>query len=161
MILRKPRRRCRECVHEADSLSEERSLVRQRIRTETDRTVTSSLPSWAAAAQVHRAQAAQVCSWAAAAQVQLRSMVQRDTLAAPEGLRVPGNRGLREHGSRHVASGPTWKMRLPPLRGSDPGSCCNSPPLSRYALPCPGACPTESAVLPVRGSRWSWRRAPR
>ena len=33
-------------------LSEDKPSVRQRIRTETDRTVTSSLPSWAASARV-------------------------------------------------------------------------------------------------------------
>ena len=43
----KPSRRCRECVHEVDNVSEDKSSVRQRIRTKTDRTATSSLPSWA------------------------------------------------------------------------------------------------------------------
>ena len=37
-------------------LSEDKPSVRQRIRTETDRTVTSSLPCWAASARVHPGQ---------------------------------------------------------------------------------------------------------
>jgi len=40
------------------ALSEDKPSVRQRIRTETDRTVTSSLPCWAASAQVDRARGA-------------------------------------------------------------------------------------------------------
>ncbi len=45
-------------MHEVDSVSEDKSSVRQRIRTETDRTVTSSLPSCAVSAQVGRARGA-------------------------------------------------------------------------------------------------------
>ena len=44
---RRSREGCRECVHEVDNVSEDKSSVRQRIRTKTDRTATSSLPSWA------------------------------------------------------------------------------------------------------------------
>ena len=58
--LHKPKltRRCRECVHEVDNVSEDKSPVRQRIRTETDRTVTSSLPARAVLARVNRARGA-------------------------------------------------------------------------------------------------------
>ena len=41
----KASRRRRECVHGVGNVSEDKSSVRQRIRTKTDRTVTSSLPS--------------------------------------------------------------------------------------------------------------------
>ena len=45
---RSSREGCRECVHKVDNVSEDKSSVRQRIRTKTDRTATSSLPCWAA-----------------------------------------------------------------------------------------------------------------
>ena len=54
----KESRRRRECVHGVGNVSEDKSSVRQRIRTKTDRTVTSSLPCWAASTQVDRARGA-------------------------------------------------------------------------------------------------------